>query len=266
MKKIIIVLIILCLGIPVFAQGMDLGLGFQYGTASVRSGSNTVREITEPGLLITFRLVPDTIGLFARAGLLFPFSVTEGDLELRRNDFDYILFLNAALGASFRTPISSHFSFLMDVGLSINNLFYQGSVRNTTIDARWEVKISNAGGTWSQTGGNTFTNVTINDNWNDMGMGLFGNAAMRFNFSQNVFLELGAAASFDFLRFKSYRLSADFRNARVNGIPGVTQSQIDQSFPGAMIEDNKVVFDKSGDFSIFTQFTFIPSLSIGFSF
>jgi len=284
MKKLIILLLVLCLGVPVFAQQMDLGLGFQYGTARIFDSGENLREISEPGFVLTFRMVPETIGFFARAGLLFPSEVTEtvwvkrvpGEVEegykeftISNKEYDYVLFLNAALGASLRAPISNQLNFLIDVGLSINNLFYNLSRGGHTIDASWQVRIEQTGQTYK--GGNDFRNVTLRDNYSDLAMGLFANPALRFNFTPNIFLELGVAASFDFLRFKSWSFEADFKNATIGpGGSPVQTTHLEESFPHYMVENNnnpmRVEFESTSDFSMFKQFTFIPSLSVGYSF
>ena len=268
MKKIIIILIVFCLGVPLFAQtgGIDMGLGFQYGTARVFDEGEDLREITQPGLVISFRLATDTIGFFGRLGIFMPSIVTEGELELKLKDYDYILFLNPALGVSFKAPINNQISFIMDVGLSFNTLTYGGSFTDT-IDARWEVKIQQMGVTYR--GGAEYTNVKMKDSYTDMGVGLFGNAAMRFNFTPNVYLELAAAASFDFLRFKTWTFSADFSQAtRVNGPNPFTNDTLKGDFPGAMVDDVglSITLDTTSDFSLFKQWTFIPSISIGYTF
>jgi len=270
MKKLLILLLVFCVGVPVFAQGIDLGLGFQYGTARIFDSGETIREITEPGLVLTFRLVPETIGFFARVGLLFPSNVTEYDVTLSTNDFDYILFLNAALGVSFKTPINNQFTFVMDAGISINNLFYRSSFRDD-IDTSWVVRIEQMGVTYS--GGHRFGNVLMKENYNDIALGIIGNPAIRFNFTPNVFIELGAAASFDFLRFRTWRFSADFNNAQIlnaEGIPSgpATSTHVSTSFPDHLVDDGgmSVTFETDSKFSVFKQFTFIPSISVGFSF
>jgi hypothetical protein len=201
-------------------------------------------------------MTPGPIGFFGRFGMLFPSQVTEGKLTLSYAQYDYILFFNAGGGVSAGTRLNNMFSLIFDVGLSINNLFYGGSYTEN-IDSRWEIKLENIGKTY--TGGNNFKDVKMSESYNDMGIGLLGNAALRFNFTRNVFLELGIAASFDFMRFRSFEFSAQFKEN--------DWGQAKENFPDAKVDNKnrKVIFEENSKFSIFKQFTFIPSLSIGFS-
>ncbi|MDR2701143.1 MAG: hypothetical protein LBB72_01770 [Spirochaetaceae bacterium] len=257
-KRFLIVLIIgICLCQGLFGQsGMGLSLGFQYGTAQIIENKNTLREITEPGLLINFRMTPGPIGFFGRFGMLFPSQVTEGKLTLSYDQYDYILFFNAGGGVTAGTRLNNMFSLVFDIGLSINNLLY-GGYYTENIDTRWEIKLENIGKTY--TGGYAFKDVKMSESYNDVGIGLLGNAALRFNFTSNVFLELGIAASFDFMRFKSFEFSAQFKETE--------WGMAKENFPDAKVDEKnrKVIFEENSKFSIFKQFTFIPSLSIGFS-
>jgi hypothetical protein len=256
MKKILVLALFIGLGGLAFAQaGADLGVGFQYGTARISDKGELRRKITEPGILLSGHLAPGAIGFFARFGALFPSSVTEGGLTLDYDSYDYILFFNAAFGPSFNVSLGSRFALILDVGLSINDLFYGGSYKEN-INAAWSVKIENLGAYYS--GGHNFTNVPMTETYNDIGVGLLGNLAMRFFFTQTVFLELGAAASFDFLRFKSYKFTADLSDH---------SSYIAGSFPADKLDPNnpnKLLLESNSDFSVFKQFTFIPSISVGF--
>jgi len=265
MKKIIVLLIFICLGGGLFAQmGIDLGLGFEYGTARVIDDGTTVRKLTEPGAVITFRFVPNTVGFFGRLGLLFPSKVTEGGVTLTYSKYDYILFVNSGLGASFKVPINDRFVFFVDAGMSINDLFYGSSFKDT-IDASWKIKIENLGTTYS--GGHIFKNVDMKEKYNDWAFGLLGNVAMRFRFTSNLSLELGLAASFDFVRYRSYRFVADFTNATMDNTgTHPTTADLQGSFPADKINGTELHLESNGKFSIFKQFTFIPSLSILYSF
>ena len=261
MKKILVLLVFLCLGSILFAQaggGIDIGIGFQYGLARVFDDGVTLREINEPGLLGTFRMMSGPIGLFGRVGLLFPSKVTEGELTLTYSEYDYILFANAGLGASFKAPLSDRFAFVFDLGLSINDLFYGGSFTDT-IDASWKIKIENLGTSYS--GGGRYENVRMKDKYNDWAFGVLGNAAMRFKFTNMVSLELGAAASFDFLRYRSYKFIADFSSATIHG------NHPNTVFPSDKYDSatDELTLESNGKFSIFKQFTFIPSISVIFS-
>ena len=269
MKKILALIFVISLGSQVFAQnmGIDLSLGFQYGTVRVTDGGTTQRKINEPGVLLTFRFVPDTIGLFVRAGLLFPPQILEGDQTLNYSKLNYMLFFNGGAGASFKVPINDRFSFIGDVGMSINDLFYGGTYRET-IDAKWEAELVHIGVTYG--GGHVFENVKMSERYNDWAIGLLANLAMRFNFTQRVYMELGAAVSFDFLRFQSYKFTANFRECIVGG-SAISEAQwayAKDIFPHARVDESakEVIFEKTMDFSIFKQLTFIPSLSVGFSF
>ena len=265
MKKFVFLIIFLCLGSLLFAQygsGVDLGIGFQYGLARVFDDGITLREIKEPGILGTVRMMPGPIGFFGRIGLLFPSSVTEGGLTLTYSEYNYILLANAGFGASFNTPIGDRFVFIVDAGISINNLFYGGSFTDT-VDASWRIKIENLGQTY--TGGRVFRNVQMKDRYNDWAFGVLGNAAIRFRFTDMVSLELGTAASFDFLRYRSYRFIADFRYATVNGLPA-TEADVRGTFPGDRVDGMEVTLESQGYLNVFKQFTFIPSISVVFSF
>jgi hypothetical protein len=256
MRKIFVLVLFIGFGGFLSAQ-ISAGLGFQYGTARVFDKGHTLREITEPGVLLTVRLMPATVGAFGRIGMLFPSEVIEGDLTFSYSQYDYILFFNGALGASFQVPLSSRFSFIFDAGLSINDLFYGGSYTET-IDTRWTIKLENIGQTY--TGGRVFNNVKMRETYNDINFGLLGNAAIRFHFTQAVFLELGAAGSFDFLRLRTYKFAADFSSVKA------TYPDWADDFPNGKVEGDKLVLDSDSKFSVFKQFTFIPSISIGMSF
>jgi len=211
----------------------------------------TLREIKEPGLLLNAHILTGTIGFFARFGALFPSSVSEGSLTLAYPQYDYILFINAAAGPSFNLPLGDRFAFILDVGLSFNDLFYGGSY-TANINSSWSVKIENLG---SYYGGVALPNVPMTESYNDIGIGILGNLAIRFFFTQDVFLELGAAASFDVLRFKSYKFTAKVGSANTG------------FFPSAMIDPNdadKIILEELIKFSVFKQFTFIPSILVGF--
>ena len=269
MKKIIVLVILLCLGGLLFAQNnfIDVGIGFQYGLAKVVDDGKTVREIFEPGLLGTVRFYLGTFGLFGRIGLLFPSKVTEGALTLDYNSYNYILFANAGLGATFKMPLGDKFAFVLDIGMSIDDLFYGGSFTDT-VDASWTVKIENLGYTYS--GGHRFENVKMKDKYNDWGFGILGNAAIRFKFTDMISLELGVAASFDFVRYRSYRFVADFSKASANGSfnQDYIKTAVEATFPADKIDSSglEVTMESDGDFKIFKQFTFIPSISVVISF
>jgi hypothetical protein len=262
MKKVLIFALLIGVGLSLFGQdgGVELGLGFQYGTARVFDKSTTMREITEPGVLLTLRFVPGPIGLFARLGALFPSEVIEGDLTLNYEEYNYILFINGALGPTFNVPLGS-FAFIFDVGLSINDLLYGGSYRDT-IDARWSIKLENLGTTYS--GGHTYENIKMNEVYNDVAIGIFGNAVLRFSFTRNVYLELAAAASFDFLRFLNYSFSADLTGN------AAWPAQAKADFPADKLDDpdnpTKLILESDSVFKVFKQYTFVPSLSVGFRF
>ncbi|MDR2663690.1 MAG: hypothetical protein LBC31_11905 [Treponema sp.] len=257
MKKILIIALFLSAGGMVFGQlGLSLDLGFQYGMARVADNGETLRQIVEPGVLLTVRFVPNTIGAFGRIGLLFPSKVDEGDLTLSYSQFKYILFINGGLGVSFKVPLNERFSFIFDAGASINDLLYGGSYTED-IDGSWEIKLDNIGQTYK--GGHVFKNVKMSEVYNDVAVGLLGNAAIRFNFTPSIHLELAAAASFDFLRFKSYKFSADLSN---------DWEEAKKTFPAEKLDESskKLILEKDMDFSVFKQFTIIPSISIGFTF
>ena len=268
MKKILVLAILLCLGGLLFAQNdstIDLGIGFQYGLAKVFDDGKTIREIYEPGLLGTIRFNLGTVGLFGRVGLLFPSKVTEGGLTLDYSSYDYILFANAGLGATFKMPINSRLAFILDIGMSINDLFYGGSYTDT-IDASWTIKIENLGQTYHY--GNTFYNVKMRDKYNDWAFGILGNVALRFKMTDMISLELGAAVSYDFLRYRSYKFVADFSQATVNGysIPATNGTYLTDTFAGGALDGDELTLESDGNFSIIKQFTFIPSISVVFSF
>jgi len=266
MKKILVLALFICLGSQIFAQDdstMGISLGFQYGTAQVFDGG-VVRRISEPGVLVTFRLLPGSVGFFGRLGVLFPSKVTEGSLTLDYGQYDYIVFINAALGASFKVPMNDKFMFIVDAGLSINDLLYGGSFRDN-IYASWSVFIQQLGAYYK--GGHDFINVKMNHRYNDFAFGILGNVAARYNFNRNFYVELGLAASFDFLRYRSYKFTAEFEKD-ADKTAAVTV------FPADKLEFNKddptkadrLILESTGKFNVFKQFTFIPSLSVGFSF
>ncbi|MDR2072250.1 MAG: hypothetical protein LBP60_02305 [Spirochaetaceae bacterium] len=263
MRKSLVFALFMGLGSFLFGQtggGLSLGLGFQYGTARVFDKGDTLREIVEPGLLVNLRFIPGSLGFFARLGVLFPSDVTEGDLNLSHDEYDYILFLNGALGPAFSVPLNDRFIFIFDLGLSINDLLYGGSY-TSDIDATWEIKFNNMGQTYIQKGGRVFNNVKMKEVYNDMAFGLMGNAALRFKFTRNVYIELGVAASFDFLRLRIYKFAADF-----TGQP----SDWADDFPNGKLDNpadpRELILESDSKFGVFKQFTFIPSISVGFSF
>jgi hypothetical protein len=261
MRKMVV--LALLLGFDGFLSGQSIGasLGFQYGTAQVTENRETRRKVTEPGILLTLRFVPATVGAFGRLGMLFPSEVTEGDLTLSYSQYDYILFFNGAFGASFYVPINNRLSFFFDAGLSINDLCYGGSYKDT-ITASWNIKLGNMGGGYSGT--TTYSNIPMKESYNDVAFGILGNAALRFNFTQRVFLELGVAASFDFLRLRTYKFAADF-----SAYPNTGGSAWQNNFPGGKYDDpadpHQLILDSNSKWGVFKQFTFIPSISVGMS-
>ena len=255
MKKIAFALVFVLCVLGLSAQaGIELGLGFQYGTARIFD-KTIIREITEPGIVAGARFNLGPIGLFARAGALFPSRVSEGDLTISSSNFNYILFINGALGPSLQIPLGP-VSFALDLGLSINDLVYGGSHREN-IDTRWVVKLEHLGTSYQ--GGREYRNIKMSESYGDIGIGLFGNAAFRFHFSKTIFMELAAAASFDFIRIRSYSFSADFSNTSYAG-------SWSSDFPEGKVEGDKLVLEKDSELSIFKQFIFIPSISVGFRF
>lgn len=274
MKKILTLMVFICLGSEIFAQDgfLGLSLGFQYGTAQVFDNGETLRKITEPGAIFTLRMLTGPIGFFGRIGLLFPSSVTEGDLTLTYSSYDYILFINGAFGASFDIPLNDRFAFIIDTGMSINDLTYGGSYRDI-IDATWKVKIENMGQPIYFSGGQRIENVKMKETYNDIALGIIGNVAMRFNFTRNAYLELGAAASFDFLRLRTYKFAADFRHLNdleretiVANIPGVKTEEKEISPGNFHVLATELVLESDSRFNAFKQFTFMPSICIGWRF
>ena len=266
MKKIIIVIVFLCLGSMLYAKDeVDLGIGFQYGLAMVFDDGEIQRDIMEPGLLATFRATYDMFGFFGRFGLLFPCKVSEGNFSVDYNNYDYILFANSGFGAAIKIPLDKRFALIFDIGLSINDLFYGGSYKDN-IDATWKIKIENMGSPFYLTGGDYFTNVSMKDKYNDWAFGVLGNAAVRFRFSDLVSLEFGIAGTFDFLRYRSYRFIADFTFAHSSIYWYITEDYLKAVFPGAIVNGKQVTLGSNGKFNTFKQFTVIPSLCVFFSF
>jgi hypothetical protein len=253
MKKILVLTVLVGLGGLVFAQtGMDFGIGYQYGTAKIFEKSEIRREITEPGLLLNFRTATGTFGYFFRFGALFPSSVTEGKLTLDYGSYDYIFFLNIAVGPSFSLPLGDRFEVTLDLGLSLNDLCYGGSYTDD-ITTSWAIKIGNLGSSyWGTT---TIHGARMEETYNDMGIGVLGNLAIRFFFTRTIFLELGAAASFDFLRIRSFEFSADVGSANTGHFPS---DAIDPN------DHDKIILEEDFKFDVFKQFTFIPSIIVGF--
>ena len=269
MKNIIFLVILICLCNIVFAQnGLDLSLGFQYGTARVKDNGETLRKITEPGVVLTLRMVPDAIGLFTHVGLLFPSKVTEGDVTLSYSNYNYILFLNGAIGVGFKMPINERLDFHLDAGISINDLLYGGSFKDT-IDASWTIKLENLGTTYS--GGHKYENIKMKESYNDVSFGILGNMALKLKFTRSLFMMAGMAASFDFLRMRSYKFYADFTS-----LPLEYQKYALGDFPHDKLKiadegkanerATELTLESDNQGSVFKQFTFIPSISIGFSF
>ncbi|MCL1927587.1 MAG: hypothetical protein FWG07_02195 [Treponema sp.] len=266
MKKILILVILISMGGLVFAQDsfIDVGVGFQYGLAKVFEDGTTIRDIMNPGLVATFRMNPGAIGFFGRIGLLFPSKVKEGDLTVAYPDYDYILFVNGGLGVTFKQPIGDKMGFIIDAGVSINDLTYGGSFKDN-IDTRWSIKIEQLGQTYS--GGQYFKNVSMKETYNDFAIGLIINPALRFSFSQNISMELGMAVSYDFLRYRSYKFHADFTHSTLDETGNKPSSDVIQNnFPAGKLEGDKLILESDGKWSIVQQFTFIPSLSVIFSF
>ena len=271
MKKILLLTFFICLSSLIFAQNtVGLGLGYQHGTARVYDQGETLRKITEPGVVLTLRGVPQAVGFFGRIGLLFPSSVTEGDITLSYDNYKYIFFLNSAMGASFKVPLNKQFSFFLDAGISINDLLYGGSFKDT-INASWTIKLENLGTTYS--GGHVYNKIKMKESYNDVSFGIMGNAAMRFNITPTLYLELGAAASFDFLRIRSYKFYADFTSGpsgsnwekwALSDFPHDKLKIVDE---GKTTERaTQLILESDNEGSVFKQFTFIPSITVGVSF
>jgi hypothetical protein len=264
--------VLISIGGLAFAQdsSMEIGAGFQYGLASLKDeDGKTVRKIQVPGALGTFRYFMGDIGFFGRFGVLLPPSVTEGELKLDWDHYDYILFFNGGLGVSFKMPVSNQFELVFDVGMGINDLTYQSSGYDN-IMAAWEVKIEQLGITYS--GGTNFYNVKMNETYNDFSFCLLDNVAFLMNFNRNISLELGVAVGYDFLRRKTYNFSADFKEAYTSPDKSVaskvTPDDISSVFVDALVDDTKnykVNFEESkGKMTLGRQLTFIPSLSVIF--
>ena len=269
MKKLLLVMVFIGCGGLIFAQNsIDLSLGFQYGTAGVYDQGETLRKINEPGVLFTLRIVPQTIGFFGHIGLLFPSKVTEGDTTLSYNEYNYILFLNSALGVGFKVPINERLAFHLDTGLSINDLLYGGSFTDT-IDASWTIKLENLGTTYS--GGHVYKNIKMKESYNDVAFGILANAALRFSFTPKFFFVVGTAASFDFLRYRSYEFYADFTSGDSNwqdwALSDFPHDKLTIKNKGDTPNEKatKLTLNSNGQFNVFKQFTFIPSISIGLS-
>jgi hypothetical protein len=256
MKKILVLAVFIGLGGLLFGQaGLDFGLGFQYGTARIFDKGETRRELTEPGALLSVHFSTGTIGAFGRFGALFPSSVTEGGLTLDYGSYDYIIFFHGAIGLSYNLAPNDRFAFVIDVGMSIDDLYY-GRSYTETIGISWSIEIENMG--YSNTGGAVIPDVKMNETYSDLNFGILGNVAMRFFFTENVFIELGAAATFDFLRFRSFSFTAN-----------VGDTNVDNYFPNAKTDPDDpgtIVLEGNGRFSVFKQIAFIPSISVGFRF
>ncbi|GMO41232.1 MAG: hypothetical protein Pg6C_02010 [Treponemataceae bacterium] len=261
-QKIIIIVPLLFLSGLVFAQdiGLDAGLGFQYGWAWEVSNSKTLREIHEPGLLANVRVMLGDIGAFGRVGLLFPDRITEGGITISNEQYDYMLFVNGGLGIAFRVPISDRFGFVVDTGISINDVAYGGSYTDT-IDARWSIKLENLGASYS--GGHIFENIKMKETYNDVSFGLLLNTAFRINLASHVYMEIGSAFSFDFLRYKMFEFSADLKSG-ASDWPANAKAV----FPADKLDDpdnpTKVILNSDNKMTVFKQFTVIPCIMIGF--
>lgn len=269
MKKLIFV-VILCavLGGAAFGQvlggALDVSLGFQYGLVNTWNNAGGVaRSLLEPGFVLGVRFNPGMVGFFGRVGLLLPMELKEGDRTLTYDQYQYILFVNGALGATFKAIDTPRIALIIDAGVSINDLVY-GFATTGTIDTSWKVTVENGmGQTLNLAGGEKFDNVKMDSTWNDVGVGLLANLAFRFKFNSLVYMELGGAVSFDFLRWKTYKFSATF--------PSTNLDKVKNAFPAAMVEQNAsgtitATFDETNVFSMFRQFSFVPSLSVGFTF
>ena len=254
-----------------FAQNTaDMSIGFQYGRAKVKEDGVTIRQISEPGILFTMRMVPGSMGVFGHAGRLFPSKVTEGNVSLTYDNYNYILFLNTAFGVSFKLPLSDLVAIHIDAGMGINDIMYGGSFRDT-LDASWTIKLENLGTNSTFSGGTVFENIKMRESYNDLTFGLVGNVAARFSLGPKTFLVLGTAVSYDFWRYRSYEFYADFTSG-----PTYWQTEALHVFPydKLTIKDKgkineratKLTLSESGQGSKITQFTFMPSISIGMSF
>ena len=271
MKKIIPLAFFICTVSLIHAQNSPgVGIGFQYGTARVFDNGETLRKITEPGIRLSIRSVPAVVGIFGHIGLLFPFKVTEGDVTLSYGDYKYIFFLNSAMGASFKIPINDRFSFFIDAGISINDLLYGGSFKDT-IDASWTIKLENLGTTYK--GGYKFENIKMKERYNDVSFGIAGNAAMRINFSTKVFFEIVSTVSLDFLRLRKYKFSADFTSGpygsnwekeALNVFPRDKLKIVDENTVNERATE--LILESDCRLTVFKQFTFIPGVCVGFSF
>jgi hypothetical protein len=263
-RKILLIAALVFLGGLGFAQdtGIEFGLGFQYGWAKVVSNGKTLREINEPGLLLNIRaFLMGDIGFFGRAGLLFPDGVTEGGITITNEQYNYILFVNGGLGVSVRLPLNERFGFMFDVGVGINDLTYGGSYKDT-IDARWSVKLENLGTSYS--GGHRYENIEMKEKYNDLSFGLLLNAAFRIGFTPRVYMELGSAFGFDFLRYRMFEFSANL----VNPNHPEWRTQAAGDFPADKLDDatnpSKVILNSENKMTVFKQFTVIPCIMIGF--
>jgi hypothetical protein len=263
-RKIFLIAALVFLGGLCFAQdtGIEFGLGFQYGWANVVGNNKTLREINEPGLLLNVRaFLMDNLGFFGRVGLLFPDRITEGAVTITNEQYNYLLFVNGGLGVSVRLPLNDRFGFTFDVGIGINDLTYGGSFKDT-IDTRWSVKLENLGVSYS--GGHRYENIEMKETYNDLSFGLLLNAAFRIGFTPRVYMELGSAFGFDFLRYKMFEFSANLINPNHTNWPADAKSD----FPADKLDDpnnpTKVILNSENKMTVFKQFTVIPCIMIGF--
>lgn len=280
MKKNLFFLVFVFLSAAIFAldSTTDLGLGFQYGFSRIFEGEATLREITEPGPVFSFRYGGKYMGFYTRFGMLFPDSVTEGSTTLDHTDNDRIMFTGTGFGPSFKIPMGKRFALVLDLGMNINNLGNGSSFRDT-LDASWTGKLAGFGVTFSA--GHIYDDIKLVESYNDFAIGVGGNAALRFRFNERVSLEIGASGSYDFWRIKTYRFSVDFTSGdyrwpywAMNDFPRekltISTEEIGWDYwldePIMREYATSMTLRSESKFSRFNHYTIMPNISIIVSF
>ena len=220
--------------------------------------------------MFTLRTNNTGIGYFSRVGLLFPPSVTEGSLTLDYSNYNFILFYNIGFGASFTVPFDKIFSLIADLGLSINDLNYGGSYRDT-IDATWQGKFETMDTVYYQWKGHVYENIKIKERYNDTAIGILGNVGLNMRLAPNISLQLAVAVSYDFVRIRSYRFFADFESGyykwpewALGDFPASHLTILEDEYGDEYATE--LILESDSKLSAFKQFTFLPSISITFSY
>jgi hypothetical protein len=195
MKKILC-LVVLALGVHavVFSfspSESSMSLGFGWGNFfenSKENGDTVKRYIGSPG--VTFENYTfwnkKNIGLFINLGLLFPVKITSevngAKTDVDMSSYKFLFQENMIIGPGFRYSFNDRFTLLAGLGLDV--LFSAASYsKSVYVGYGWIYNVGYA----------EFS----------FGLGIGGDAGIKFDITDKVFLKLGSTISYNFAKHTS---------------------------------------------------------------